>query len=231
MWISNITCKRGNWCPYCTNCTLCNDNNCNFCFNNSLASYKDTTINGKLKTDCLIMDKKFDIRTIFKYSNKRVWFKCDMCNNDFNPLICYVTLLGTWCPICKNKTEMKLNKWLLKNKNIKSIKREYSPKWCSTEFKYINAKKQIVKSRYQYRYDFFITFNNKKKLIIELHGRQHFEQVSMWKSPFEQQIRDKYKIIKAKQNNIPLIECLQEDVYSDKNQWNIKLEKQLKKYM
>jgi very-short-patch-repair endonuclease len=75
-----------------------------------------------------------------------------------------------------------------------------------------------------------ITFNNDKKLIIELDGLQHFKQVRNWKSPLHYQIRDKYKEFKARKYKIPLIRCFQEDVYHNKNQWNIKLEKQLKKY-
>jgi hypothetical protein len=229
MRISNITSINNLWCSFCSNSKLCEDD-CDICYNKSLASYNGKTINNKLKIDCLIIDKTINIRTIFKFSNRRFWFKCDICNNKFNPQVCYITLLGTWCPICKNKTEMKLNKWLSKNKNIKSVKREYSPKWCSTKFMYINSKKKLIEGRYQYRYDFLITFNNKNNLIIELHGRQHYEQVSIWKTPFEQQIRDKYKEIKARKYNIPLIKCLQEDVYSDKNNWDFKLEKKLKKY-
>ena len=38
-----------------------------------------------------------------------------------------------------------------------------------------------------------VTFHTGKQLIIELDGRQHFEQVMNWKCPFEQQLRDKYK--------------------------------------
>ena len=104
-------------------------------------------------------------------------------------------------------------------------------KICSTEsFKGVNKKKELKNGKYQYRHDFLITFNNKKKLIIELDGIQHYEQVSNWKGPFEQQIRDKYKEFKARKHKIPLIRCKQEDVLMDRNNWKKKLKKNLKKY-
>ena len=71
---------------------------------------------------------------------------------------------------------------------------------------------------------------NKKQLIIELDGRQHYDQVWNWKDPLEQQIRDKYKEFKAKKKEIPLIRCIQEDVWMDRNDWQIKLENLLQQY-
>lgn len=129
-----------------------------------------------------------------------------------------------------NKTELKLYKWLLKQDNIKDVKREYKPKWCSTQFRHINKKNEFKDGKYQYRYDFLITFKNKKQLIIELDGRQHFEQVRNWKSPLEQQIRDKYKEHLARKKKIPLVRCIQEDVSRDRNNWERKLKKYLLKF-
>ena len=70
----------------------------------------------------------------------------------------------------------------------------------------------------------------KKQLIIELDGRQHFEQVRNWKSPLEQQIRDKYKEHLARKKKIPLVRCIQEDVSRDRNNWGRKLKKYLLKF-
>ena len=77
--------------------------------------------------------------------------------------------------------------------------------------------------KYQYRYDFLVTLKNKKQLIIELDGVQHYKQVWKWKSPLEQQIRDKYKEFKAKKHNLDIVRCIQEDVYNDNNKWDIQL--------
>ena len=76
-----------------------------------------------------------------------------------------------------------------------------------------------------------ITFNNNnKQLIIELDGAQHFVQVSNWKPPLHNQIRDKYKEKKAKQKKLKIVRCIQEDVLMERNNWEEKLMKKLLKY-
>ena len=225
---------KNRWCPYC--CIpvqkLCNKEGCTHCFNRSFASYDGKTANGKLKVDCFHPTKngKLTPRDITISSGEKYWFKCDICCHDFNSLLCTVSRLNSWYPNCKNKTELKLYNWLLKQLNIKEVKKEYAPKWCSTQFRHINKKKKFKNGKYQYRYDFLITFKNNKKLIIELDGPQHFEQVSNWKTPLENQIRDKYKKFLAKKHKISLIRCIQEDVYMERNNWEQKLKKKLKKY-
>ena len=139
---------------------------------------------------------------------------------------------GSWCPNCQNKTELKLLSWLKNCDLVISIKKEYAPEWCSTKYFKFNVNKGCIdKGKYQYRFDFFVTIRGKKNIIIELDGRQHFEQVVNWQSPFCQQVRDKYKEIRAKQNSIPVIRILQKDVWLDKNNWKKKLEDQIKTYM
>jgi very-short-patch-repair endonuclease len=221
-----------NWCPYCANQKLCDEDDCYYCYNNSFASYDKETVNGKLKVDCWHSTKNCKLipRNITKCNGKKCWFKCDVCNHDFDSSLGNVSSGNTWCPHCKNKTELKLYNWLLKQENIENVKREYNPKWCSTEFRFLNKKKELKNGKYQYRYDFLITFNNKKELIIELDGIQHSKQVMNWKPPLGQQIRDKYKEFKARKHKIPLIRCKQEDVYMDRNNWEKKLKKKIKKY-
>ena len=231
--LNNIS-GNNRWCPYCCvpSRKLCSDKDCNYCFNKSFASYNGKTANDKLKIDCWhpTKNKGKTPRDITISSEKKCWFQCDVCNHDFDSLISSISRRNTWCPHCKNKTELKLYNWLLKQLNIKEVKREYKPKWCSTQFRHINKKNEFKDGKYQYRYDFLVTFNNKKKLIIELDGRQHFEQVSNWKSPFENQIRDKYKEFLAKKHKIFFIRCIQKDVFMDRNNWEKKLRKKLKKY-
>ena len=84
-----------------------------------------------------------------------------------------------------------------------------------------------LKNLQLYSYDFFVTFQNGKQLIIELDGRQHFEQVSNWETPLHNQIRDKYKEIKARQHKLKVIRILQEDVWYDRNDWEAILTKKL----
>ena len=224
----------GIWCPYCCipSKQFCNDKNCNHCFEKSFASYDEKTINGKLKIDCWHPTKngKNKPLNVFKSSGKKYWFQCDMCHNSFETRPNHVTGKNSWCPNCKNKTELKLYNWLLEQDCIEDVKKEYKPTWCSTQFRHINKKKVSKNGKYQYRYDFLITFKNNKKLIIELDGAQHFKQVMNWKTPLENQIRDKYKEFLAKKHKIPLTRCIQEDVYMDRNNWEQKLKRKLKKY-
>ena len=221
---------RDIWCPYCSKPPqkLCNQE-CNHCYNNSFSSYIGKTSKDKLKVECWHTDNKLTPRQVFKSCGKKFKFKCDVCNHDFDSTLNSISGLNTWCPYCTNKTELKLFNWLKKLPNV-IVKREFKPKWCSTEYTILD-KNKIKNKRYQYRYDFLITFNNKKQLIIELDGPQHFEQVSNWKSPLHQQIRDKYKEFKAKKHGIKIIRCIQEDVLMERNNWDKKLNNKLKKYI
>ena len=184
-------------------------------------------INTKLKIDCFNIKKnEITPRHIFKGTKKKYIFDCNVCNHSFNSALHNITN-GRWCPHCKNKTELKLYNWLLKKDFIIKIEREFSPIWCSTKYIFLKNKK-IENGKYQYRYDFLLVFKNGKKLIIELHGCQHFKKVWNWKGPFLQQIRDKYKERKATQKGIKVITCIQEDVWKNKNNWDKKLLKILK---
>jgi len=49
------------------------------------------------------------------------------------------------------------------------------------------------------------------------------------RTALENQIRDKYKEKKARENNINIIRICQEDVWFDKNNWEDNLNKQLTK--
>ena len=229
--LNNIL-RFNNWCPYCSNQTLCNKEECEHCYNNSFASYKGKTSNGKLKIDCWHKDNKLKPRYVFKSSGKKLKFNCDVCNHNFLSSLNNISgLNNNWCPKCTNKTELKLYNWLLEREFIKKVNKEFKPKWCSTIYTTI-IKNEIKEKRYQYRYDFLITFNNNnKQLIIELDGAQHFVQVSNWKTPLHNQIRDKYKEKKAKQKKLKIVRCMQEDVLMERNNWEEKLMKKLNKYI
>jgi hypothetical protein len=60
-------------------------------------------------------------------------------------------------------------------------------------------------------------------IIIELDGKQHFVQVSNWKSPDEQLKTDIFKMKKANQNNYSVIRIIQEDVLKDTYNWQSRL--------
>jgi very-short-patch-repair endonuclease len=58
-----------------------------------------------------------------------------------------------------------------------------------------------------------------KKIIIELDGKQHFEQIGNWASPEENRKNDLYKMKCANENGFSVIRLLQKDVYKNKYHW------------
>jgi very-short-patch-repair endonuclease len=192
--ICDIT--SGYWCGYCANHRFCDNEECDFCFNNSFASH----VKSQYWSDK--NDKK--PHNIALKSHKKFWFDCIDCNNSFQSIISNISN-GSWCPICKNKTERKLHKWLCERYKTQHQCR-YD--WCSN----LETNKYLP-------FDFEIEPN----IIIELDGRQHFEQVRNWKSPELQKKSDLYKIKCAFENGKHIIRIFQEDVWNDKNEWDTKL--------
>lgn len=202
------------WCPYCSHHKLCHDDNCIDCFENSFASFEGKTINGKLKVDCWSNKNDVTPREVFKNTHKKYKFDCDICSNIFEQQLNCVNK-NVWCTICKNKTEKKLLNWLKENFKYK-IKHQAQFKWC----------KNLDTNRYL-PFDFCI---EELKLILEPDGRQHFEQVMNWESPNKRLEIDEYKIRQALINGYTIIRILQNDIYNDKNEWDIKLKNVIKQY-
>ena len=144
-------------------------------------------------------DKTINPRTLFKSTNKKFKFDCDLCNSVFETQLSAINN-GVWCPYCVNKTEMILYNEL---KCVYSnLKRQYRVDWC----KNINY----------LPFDFVI---EDRKIIIELDGKQHFEQIGNWKSPEENRKTDLYKMNCANENGFSVIRILQKDVYRNKYDW------------
>jgi hypothetical protein len=61
------------------------------------------------------------------------------------------------------------------------------------------------------------------KIIIELDGKQHFEQIGNWDSPELTRKRDNIKMNKANENGYTIIRLLWDDVYYNKNEWKEKI--------
>jgi len=139
-------------------------------------------------------------RCVFKSVHIKYWFNCNKCNNSFESSLGHVTNSGTWCPWCVNKTEDKLNQILILK--YPSLITQFKQDWC----------KRIR----NLPFDFCIP---EYKIIIELDGRQHFQQVSNWSNPEEQQDNDKFKEKCANDNGYSVIRLLQEDVYNDTYDW------------
>ena len=198
---------KNNWCAYCTNKKLCDDNNCSSCFNRSFASHD--------KSKYWSNKNKLKPREVSISSGIKVWFNCDICKNNFESRLNNVSCHNRWCPFCKNKTEDKLYTWLKENYNYEI---KYQPRydWCHNS-----------ETNCYLPFDFSI---EELRLIIELDGDQHFKQISNWKNHNDTRKLDVYKMIYALANNYTVIRLLQIDVYSDKNNWNIELNKVIKYY-
>ena len=188
--VSHIT--RGSACNYCANHIMCQQStNCIICFNKSFASIE--------KSSCWSIKNKKKPIEVFKSSAEKFWFNCDKCGNEFDSRVSHITD-GSWCPKCRYKTEDKLNKILIKK--YPSLKSQYKVEWCK------NIK--------HLPFDIVI---EEKKIIIELDGSAHFEQVAKWKTPEHYRSRDLYKMKCANENNFSIIRILQDDVFKDKYDW------------
>ena len=187
--IKQIYCQ-GHWCSYCSHQKLCQDNNCNMCFNNSFASVERSKY---------LNDKTINPRTLFKSTNKKYKFDCNNCNKTFSCQLSDITK-GVWCSFCVNKTEKILFDKLVEVYN--NLNQQYKVDWC--------------KDKRYLPYDFVI---ENKKIIIELDGKQHFEQIGNWQSPEKTRENDIYKIKRANENGFSIIRILQKDVYYNKYDW------------
>jgi len=175
-WFSCIVCNHdfdialnhvsdGKWYKYCKGNDLC-DKECDFCYNKSFASCS--------KSNSWIFElNELTPRQVCKNSGKKCWFKCEFCHTNFNKYLPDV-VGGHWCPHCKNKTESKLFNIL--SDIYPSLIRNFTAEWC--------------KNKRYLPFDFCIP---EFKIIIELDGRQHFEQVRNWRTPIIQYKNDKYK--------------------------------------
>tara|TARA_B000000565_G_C23776505_1_gene374232 strand:- start:36 stop:2522 length:2487 start_codon:yes stop_codon:yes gene_type:complete len=99
--------KTGTWCPYCCNGAIqkiCEDSDCERCFERSLASYIGKTKNGKLKIECFDYENNGSLtpRQLIKGSNTKHQYICDNCPHKFQrspQQICN----NLWCPYCCNQ--------------------------------------------------------------------------------------------------------------------------------
>ncbi len=83
-------------CVYCSSYALCDNDECNFCFEKSLQS--DPRSIFFIKSE---HNKK--PRQIFKKGEEKCTFKCDKCIHEFTHIIHHVTLDNCWCQFCKNR--------------------------------------------------------------------------------------------------------------------------------
>ena len=68
-----------------------------------------------------------------------------------------------------------------------------------------------------------------EKILVELDGIQHFEQVSNWGSPEEIREKDVEKMVKAVEAGYSVIHLFQPEVWKDTYQWEGVLKEQVEK--
>jgi very-short-patch-repair endonuclease len=199
MSITSIT--TDNWCRYCGSSELCENNNCEICFNKSFASHEKCIYWDYTKNNLIGKDNP---RKVTKGNGSiKFWFICNKCNCSFDILLKSITSVNCWCPLCINKTEKLLYNYFIDN-NINFIK-EYSLE----NGKYKNSNKP-------FQYDFYL---NELNILVELDGQQHFKDIKSWKSECKTiQIKDCYKMKYIIKNivGIKIIRLCQEDVYKNK---------------
>ena len=182
----------GRWCSYCSHQKLCENNNCEMCWNNSFASVER----------CKYLHDNINPRMLFKSTNKKFKFDCNVCQKVFSCQLSDVTK-GVWCSFCVNKTEQILFDKLKEKYDI--LERQFKSDCCKN-----NTTNRFLP------FDFVI---KEKKLIIELDGKQHFEQIGNWLSPEKTRVNDLYKMKCANENGFSIIRILQKDVYYNKYDW------------
>jgi very-short-patch-repair endonuclease len=85
-WIS-----LGRWCPYCNSKKLCDNEECDFCFNMSFASNSRAVFWSEKNTKLP--------REVFKNSNENFLFDCPNCGHEFCERLIGISS-GRWCQYC-----------------------------------------------------------------------------------------------------------------------------------
>lgn len=191
MNLKQIT-SQGHWCSYCSHQKLCENKDCEMCWNNSFASIERSKH----------LHDNINPRMLFKSTNKKFKFNCNLCNKTFSCQLADITK-GVWCSFCVNKTEQILFDKLKEKYNI--LERQFKPDWCKN-----NTTNRFLP------FDFVI---KERKFIIELDGKQHFEQIGNWQRPEKTRVNDLYKMKCANENGFSIIRILQKDVYYNKYDW------------
>ena len=194
--------NRGRACPYCANVKLCETEDCVTCFNKSFASHP--------RMVCWSPKNTLNPRMTFKGSDKRAIFNCNVCHIEFDSKLCNI-LTGYFCGTCKNKSEAKVLTYL--RKEYPDCKTQLRYEWC-----------RFSKTNNIMPFDFGLEDD---KILIELDGIQHFEQVSNWGSHEEIREKDVEKMKKAVEAGYLVIHIFQEEVWKDTYDWKKALKEQV----
>jgi very-short-patch-repair endonuclease len=84
--------NKDSWCPYCVNQKICINQECKFCYNNSVVSHPKS----KYWSD----KNKLKPREVFLNCNTKFIFDCDICNHQFERLLSDIQYDSTHCSYC-----------------------------------------------------------------------------------------------------------------------------------
>ncbi len=193
---------KGQWCPYCANKELCeNSLSCPTCLPKTFLSFKGKRPNGIPTVEYWDKENPLQPHEVFMNSNTNFKFKCDVCHETFKSRVADIAN-GHWCPTCKNKTEKLVLEFLQNKFSKKDVKQRF-----------IHEKVRNI--RYL-PFDICILLH---KIIIEVDGKQHFKDISYFKSNAVEQCEqdcNKMKIILKEGYSV--IRIVQEDIWLAKTQ-------------
>jgi very-short-patch-repair endonuclease len=122
---------------------------------------------------------------------------------------------GHWCKFCKNKTELLVADFLENTYN--NIQKQYT----TDDYRNTITNNNLF-------FDFYLPEFN---LIIEIDGKQHFENIKGWNSEYGKILqRDVLKMKQAMKNKISVIRLLQYEIWYDKIDWKSLLADNIKLY-
>lgn len=165
--------------------TLCGETDCNYCNERSLAFFKRICL--EWSEDNLVQPNM-----VRRTSQKKYWLNCGGCGRKYEQRA--VSMCNRGCTLCKNKTELKLYRFLTS--------------------KYDNVVSQV---RFVWSRKFTFDFCINDSIIVELDGPHHFAPVKNWTSGWNVMNNDLVKETLAIDNNFYVIRLLQSDVHKDKD--------------
>ena len=94
--MSPVEISLGYWCQYCSHHQFCEEDDCDFCFNITYASFDPK------KVACWNKSNPEIPRHVLKGSNKKYLHDCDKCPHTFESRPATITGKNCWCPYCAN---------------------------------------------------------------------------------------------------------------------------------
>ena len=188
---------NGKGCPYCAHRKLCCEKQSLFYLEPELMKDWNYEKNEKIG---------LDPKKLARYSHEEAFWKCKEGHRWKTVISSRTGKNRNGCSNCKNKTETKVLEFL-EQKYMNDIEFLAKFSWC-ININYLP-------------FDFVI---KSLKIIIEVDGRQHFQQVSNWQSPEEIQKNDFYKMKCALEKGYKIIRIFQEDILYERINWKYILE-------